>query len=114
MANQLALVTDLVNKILNAAIATGAGASYSVPESPTVGLIQSFGWQTVTTGTFTALSITLQGSLDGTNWTTLDTTTQVAGEYRAVTGKPVQFIRANVGTFTGGTNVSVLVVVGRA
>lgn len=114
MANQLALVTDLVNEILTAATGTGAGASYSVPESPTRGLLQSFGWQTAVAGTFSAISVTLEGSLDNVTWTVLDTSTKTGGEYRAITGTPVQFIRANVGTFTGGTSVTVLLVTGSA
>src|SRR5690348_12002503 len=114
MTTFLALVTDEVNKILAAATGIGAGVAYSVPESPSRGLLQSFGWQTVVAGTFSAISVTLEGSLDGTNWTVLDTSTKPAGEYRQITGTPVQFIRANVGTFTGGTSVTVLLVVGSA
>lgn len=113
MANQLSLVTDLVNTILDTATATGAGSSWSVPESDWRGVFEDFGWQVVVAGTFSALSVTLEGSIDGTNWTTLDTSTATGGEYRAVVQHPVQFIRANVGTFTGGTSVTILLVIGR-
>jgi hypothetical protein len=113
MTTYLALVTDLVNNILDAATGTGAGLAYSNAESPTRGVYSDFGWQTVVAGTFSGISVTLEASLDGTNWEVLDTTTDTAGEYRAVSGKPVQFLRANVGTFTGGTSVTVLLVIGR-
>lgn len=113
MTNYNTLVTDRENTLLNAATGTGAGANYAVPAMTGGGQFASFGWQTVVAGTFSAISVTLQGSLDGTHWSVLDTSTATAGEYKAVVNSPVLFIRANVGTFTGGTSVTVLLVAGR-
>ncbi len=103
----------LVNTILNAATATGAGSTWNTPLTGVASgnYATSFMWQVNTVGTFTALSVTLQGSLDGVNWTTLDTNANVAGGAQYKVAGPVAFLRANVGTFTGGTSVSVLLTI---
>lgn len=103
------LTRGIINTILNAATATGAGGSYSVPEKPTGGQFSDYSWQTVITGAPTAVSITLQGSLDGVNWTVVDTSTATGGESRPISGKPFAFLRANLGTLTGGTAPTVTV-----
>lgn len=64
-------------------------------------------------GVPTASSVTLEGSLDGVNWTVLGTHTQAAdGQLVFVVDKPVTFLRVNVGTLTlapaTALNVSVL------
>ena len=91
-------------KILNAATATGAGSGY-----PTDRIYADHGWMIVVTGAPTAVSVTLQGSLDGINWVTLDTSTITTSEIRFVTGKPVVQVRANLGTLTAGTSPTVSV-----
>ena len=55
------------------------------------------------TGAPTGVSVTLQGSLDGTNWFILATSTSTTGDYQSVADKPCHFVRANLGTLTGGT-----------
>ena len=103
------LVRGTINTLLNAVTATGAGASFSVPEKPTGGLFSNYSWQVVPTGSPTGISTTLQGSLDGNTWVVIDTSTNTAGEVRAVSGKPFAFMRANLGTLTGGTAPTVRV-----
>ena len=58
--------------------------------------------QTVVTGGPT-VSATLQGSLDGTNWVTLATSTSATGDMQHAVDKPVRYLRVVLGTFTGGT-----------
>lgn len=104
MAQKVVLVADssetpigAVAVALNAVVATGA--------SPSIDLGQAFAshtMQTVVTGAPT-VSATLQGSLDGTNWATLATTTSATGDMQHAVDKPVRFLRVNLGTFTGGT-----------
>lgn len=108
----LALVTDLENVLLDAATGTGAGTPYAVPGSPQGGRYQTFAWQTVVDGTFSALTVVLEGSLDGTHWATMDTSTAVGGDLGYIGFFPVNFVRANVTVFTGGTSVTVLLEVG--
>lgn len=62
-----------------------------------------FGLQTLVTGAPTAVSATLQGSLDGTHFYTLATSTSTTGDYQSVADKPTRWIKVNLGTFTGGT-----------
>ena len=95
--------------ILNAAAATGAGDAWANVQRRVGGLFRAFAWQVVTAGAPTGLSVTLQGSLDGVNWTTIDTSTATGGETRDVSAFPATFLRANVGTLTGGTNPTVSV-----
>lgn len=98
--------------LLPAASSTGAGASFGNALTPGgAGVLQNFTWQTVTTGSPASVSVTLEGSLDGTNWVTLDTSTSTGGEIRGVSGKPVAFLRADVGTLSGGTNPTVAVTI---
>jgi len=113
--NVYLLSTVAPTTLLNAAAATGAGAEFAVPVIPAGGLASNFTWQTVVTGSPASISTTLEGSNDGTNWTVLDTSTATTGEVRSIANTPVAFIRANLGTLTGGTSpkVSVIVQVGR-
>ena len=54
-------------------------------------------------GTPTSWSVTLDGSLDGANWTTLITHNATDGSTSwETTGKPVLFIRVNVAAVTLG------------
>lgn len=68
--------------------------------------------QTVVTGAPTAVSIKLQGSLDGANWYDLATSTSTTGDYQTAIDKPARFVRANLGTLTGGTAPTVQAIIG--
>jgi hypothetical protein len=63
--------------------------------------------QTKSTGTPATVSITLQGSLDGSTWATLATSTSTTGDMQQAVDKPVRYLRANLGTLTGGTTPTV-------
>jgi hypothetical protein len=54
-------------------------------------------------GTVSAVSSTLQGSVDNSNWGTLVTLTNTSGEMAHVVNKPVMFLKANLGTRTVAT-----------
>jgi len=62
-------------------------------------------------GTVSAMSTTLEGSLDGSNWFTLSTYTNTSGESAHVVNKPVMFIRVGhsktVATSTPAVTVKV-------
>lgn len=94
-------------KSLNAVTATGAGfpADFGVAHS-------KFSLQTVITGAPTAVSVALEGSLDGANWSPLVTTTSTTGEIVAIADKPVRFVRANLTTLTGGAAPTVTAWIG--
>jgi hypothetical protein len=88
--------------ILNAATATGAGPGMDLYGSASI-----FTFYKRITGVFTGLVVNYEGSLDGTNWFQIGTDNTTSAGVTFVVDKPVKHIRANVTTFTGGTNVSV-------
>lgn len=90
----------------NAVTTTGACTAFALA-APNGQLPGAFTWQTQTTGSPGSISVTFEGSIDGTNWTTIDTSTATAGEIRSVTGKPMRQLRCNVGTLSGGASPSV-------
>ena len=64
-------------------------------------------WEVIVTGGPT-MSVTLEGSIDGTRLYALDTTT--GSTMRHVVNKPVRYICANLTSLSGGTNPTVTVV----
>lgn len=97
-----AMERTAVLTLANAQIATGDGPVLNLGNVYT-----KFTWYTVITGG-SSVSITLQGSLDGTNWYTLDTSTSATSEMRHVVNKPVLYLKTNLGTWTG-TSISAYV-----
>lgn len=91
--------------LLNAVSATGPGAAVDLSSSP----LRHHAWEIVVTGAPTASEVHLQGSLDNTNWYTLDTSTTTSSELRFVVDKPVRFVRANWISVSGGTAPTVTV-----
>jgi len=68
----------------------------------------AFSWFTSYTGAPSAVSITLQGSDDNTNWYSFGTaTTNTAGEVINVSGVTFRLVRAFLTSRTGGTNLTV-------
>lgn len=63
-------------------------------------------WNARYSATPTTVTIVLQGSMDDTNWFTLDTTTSTAGEVRSIE-TTVPFIRASLTVKTGSFNTTV-------
>lgn len=103
MAEQQVSPGTRVMQLLQAsAVGAGAGVDLTYGKG-------TFTVQTVVTGAPTAVSLTLQGSLDGTNWTTLATSTSTTGDQQYAVDKPQRYIRANLGTLTGGTAPTVTV-----
>lgn len=66
-------------------------------------------WQTVFGSAPSAISVTLQTAMidSDAQYSTIDTSTATAGEARTVTGVRANFIRAKVGSITGGSGVTV-------
>jgi len=90
--------------------ATGAGAqkSFAIPLGREGDTPTRYTWGIIPHSTVSANSTVLEGSLDGTNWDTLDTSTDTTFKLRFVVDKPVKFVRANQGTITCGGTVDVL------
>ena len=81
----------------------GAGIPYALPEANLVS------WQTIFASAPGAVSVQLQGSIDGITWVTIDSSTVVGGELRTIqTG--AKFLRAFFTSQTGGGLHSVLIV----
>lgn len=91
--------------LLNAATGTGASTAFSLDK-----VYRTFAFNKRVTGGFAALVIDYQGSIDGINWFLLASDNAVTAAPTFVVDKPCLHVRANVTTFTGGTNVSVDVV----
>jgi hypothetical protein len=102
--------------LLNNVTATGASDSYALPVvsgqvPPRLTWVVTF-----KTAAPTAQTTNLEGSLDNVNWYTLDSSTNldytsdtVSGEMLHITNKPVKFVRANLATYTAGSNAGVTV-----
>ncbi|MGB6431059.1 MAG: hypothetical protein WBF06_10770, partial [Candidatus Acidiferrales bacterium] len=62
-------------------------------------------WQTIFATAPSAVNIQLQGAMAdvATEYATLDTSTNTAGEARTVTGVRAKFLRINVSSATGGS-----------
>ncbi len=93
---------------LKAVTGNGAGVGFDVQGC------EDFGLQVVYTGGSPTVSVTLEGTIDpptitdaNAKWFTLITWSsgsQSSGDILFATGKPVRRVRANLGTFSGGTN----------
>ena len=91
-------------KLLTAATSTGAGPAKDFSK-----LIDKHSLQVTTTGDPTAVTVTLEGSLDGTNFFTIGTHAFVAADITADgamffdADKPCLHVRANLTVLTAGT-----------
>lgn len=94
---------------LNGAGAVGAGRAVDLGSC-----YSNCSLQTLVSNTATAVSVTLEGSLDGINWVVLATSTSVTGDMQFSTGKAVRYLRANLGTLTTTTGSTVNARVGAA
>lgn len=86
---------------------TGACTAFSLPlfqnSAPS-----SFTWQTYfDTGAAATFTVNFEGSIDGTRWYVLDSSSALAGEGRHIVYKPVKYVRCNVTTYTLGTSNNV-------
>jgi len=89
-------------RLLRTVAVTGPGVAFNM-----YGVFGTFTFMKRITGVFSALVVNYEGSLDGVNWFTLGTDSTTADGVTFVVDKPCKHVRANVGTFTGGTDVSV-------
>jgi hypothetical protein len=89
----------------NSGAAGTIGTAYTLPGNPASVVT----WQSSYSSTPTAITLLLQGSLDNTNWFTLDTTTNTAGEIRTIVTS-VKFVRTNISVKTGSFNTTVILV----
>lgn len=92
---------------LDAVTADGSSAVYGLRTTLSGSIPGRMTWTTAVTGTPTAFTIDLEGSIDGTTYEILDTsdqTTNTAGtEMRHVINKPVKYLRVTLSNLAGGT-----------
>ncbi len=79
----------------------GVGQAFQMPPN--------MSWDVVITGgTMTALTVLLEGSDDGANWTTIDTNTVVTGGTRVVANPGYQIYRARITVWTKNASAPVV------
>lgn len=67
----------------------------------------AFTFVKIVVGVFSALAVNYEGSLDGATWYPIGTDNTLVTGPTFVVDRGSRYVRANVVTFTGGTNVSV-------
>src|SRR5215510_2819271 len=102
VAVQNAVAINLLDAV---AIGVQNGSSFALPVKP-----GSLSWQTVYGTAPGSITVNLQGSNDGVNFFTLDTSTNVNGEVRIISSMSTLFIRATISASAGGTTVTVILV----
>jgi len=95
-------------EILSAAAATGAGSAFVTPWQWRKNA-DGISWQTIITGSPSAVTLNLEGSLDNTNWTAIDAQSTASSKLNHSTSPVPNFIRANVTGLTGGSTPTVTV-----
>lgn len=92
--------------VLNAVTVTGAGISTTL-SNPNC----KHSWTVKTTGSPTTTTVLFEGSLDDTDFFTLDTTTLTSATFdaRHVIDKCVKYVRGNLTALSGGTSPTVTV-----
>jgi hypothetical protein len=94
---------------------TGAGYALGIVARGQFPLYPNYTWHIIAgdggSNTFTAVTVNLEGSLDGTHWFQLDQTTNAAGEARSVANKPVRYVRANIVTSTVNAGAPTITVI---
>lgn len=91
MATTISLPLGVPVALLTAATAVTPGVAYALPARAAI-----LAWQTSYNVNPSAITVLLQVSIDGVVWTTLDTSTAVAGETRTITTPTAAlFVRAN-------------------
>lgn len=88
--------------------APGDSDVFALPR-PVAGQGNVLAW-TVKPTAITALSCTLQGSLDGVTWVTLDTDSVTTTYGKSIAGQAWQFVKVNVASMTG-TKIDVVLFV---
>lgn len=94
LQGQTSIVAGETVTSLSGVAATGAGSVFTLNTS------RNFTWTVVYTGTPTSITIALQGSLDGTTYFDLGSSTSTANSMNHVVDKPVKFVRCNISVYT--------------
>ena len=102
--------TDSITKVGNVreidlGTFTMAGIGETVDLYPCYGRLT---WMVISDSSGTAHEVRLEGSLDGSNWDTLDTSNTTGNDLRSAIWTPVRYIRANVTNFGDATQIKVL------
>jgi hypothetical protein len=97
-ASSVAFPTTTLQTLLAAVAVPTVGATFD-----TTYLLSKHTWEIVITGAPANETTLLEGSINGANWYTLDTSNTVTAEMRHVVNKPVRYIRANCTVLPGGT-----------
>ena len=92
--------------IAGTAIGAQTGTVFALPSRAVY-----IAWQTGYTDSPSAVNVVLEVSVDGVTWNTLDTSTLAVGETRTIGPTAAGFIRARMVSNTGGTLVSVSILV---
>lgn len=95
------LYMGVMDRSLDAATAAEDGTAMRLPQNWD-GVMDRLTWKTIITGAPSAVDIDLEGSLNGTVWFVLDTSTAIAGEQRTIAAG-VRFVRGVLVSFTDGT-----------
>lgn len=98
MASEVVDLSSDLGVLLDAATAVATGATFSLSA-----VRRTFTLVTTVTGAPTGVSLTLEGSLDGSQWYVLATSTSTTGDAQFAVDKPARYVRANLGTLTAGT-----------
>jgi hypothetical protein len=102
----------MMQRILSGATTVAAGSAFKfqlAPGRPQFPL--RVAWGKTVSGTVSSCVVALEGSIDGTNFFSLDSDNTTTASLKWVSDKPVFWIRANVTTLTGAgatVNVDVL------
>lgn len=94
---------------------TAGGAANGTTVDVSANPVKFFALQVVKSGAVTVWDVRLEGSIDGTNFTTILTHTNATGDlltvWQAAGGlNPVRYFRARLVSITGGTNVTAYIV----
>ena len=104
--------------LLKAVTGTGASVEFQnvyTDATPRIGLKSKIGVSVKLTGAPTAVTVIIEGSINGVDWASLATHIFSADELSDaftvfhIADKPIAYIRGNLGKLTGGTNPTVTV-----
>lgn len=90
--------TQALTTLLNAVAVPTVGGT-----TDTTFLLSKHTWEIVCTGPPANETTSLEGSINGTTWYVLDTSTITTSEMRHIVNKPVRYVRANCTVLPSGT-----------
>lgn len=101
------------NEAMPGANTAGAQFALSTPGGYAPETGYTVRWQTIFSGAPSAVSVVLQGAASDVDaeYTQVDISSQQAGEVRTITGVQAKFLRAKLVSATGGTALTVKILV---